>query len=82
MYKKASESDLLKIMDDKSITFLSKYEIWEIKRWYDENYLYNDTNRDITVLIQDRNFDDMKTIIKPWKFMFCSRYVDNITILN
>lgn len=82
MYKKASESDLLKIMDDKSITFLSKYEIWEIKRWYDENYLYNDTNRDITVLIQDRNFDDMKTIIKPWKFMFCSRYVDNVTILN
>lgn len=82
MYKKANESDLLKIMDDKSITFLSKYEIWEIKRWYDENYLYNDTNRDITVLIQDRNFDDMKTIIKPWKFMFCSRYVDNVTILN
>lgn len=89
MYKKANKSDLLKALNDEGITYLSKYEIWEeIKRWYDENYLYNDTNKSITVFITDEiakerdNIEDMKTTIKPWNFIFCSEYVDSITIIN
>lgn len=88
MYKKATSEELLKLIDSKEITLLSKYEVWEeMDRWYDESYLYNDTDNIVTVLIsdevaKDRWVDDMKIDIEPWKFVACSNYVDSVVIID
>lgn len=89
MYKKASTEDLLKIIDESEITFLSKYKIWdtisEKDRSYDENYLYNDTNDSLTVLITNEignKVETMEVIIKPWKIVHCSEYADSVSILK
>ena len=89
MYKKASTEDLLKIIDENEITFLSKYNVWdkisEKDRSYNENYLYNDTHKDLTVLISNEigsKVETMEVTIKPWKIIHCSEYADSVTILN
>ena len=88
LYKKATSEELLKIIDPKEITLLSKYKVWEkMDRWYDENYLYNDTNNTLTVFISDevalsRWIDDMEINVGPWKLVDCSNYVDSVVITN
>ena len=89
MYKKASTEDLLKVIDKNEITFLSKYNVWdkisEKDRSYDENYLYNNTNKDLTVLITNEigsKAETMEVIVKSWKIVHCSEYADSVTILN
>lgn len=88
LYKKASSKDLFKVIDKKEITYLSKFKVWEeMKRWYGENYLYNDTDNDITVSVTDSIYwidapDDFQFVIKPWKFAHCYEYTDIVKIIK
>jgi hypothetical protein len=88
LYKKASSDDLFKVIDKKEITYLSKYKVWgEIKRWYNEKYLYNDTDNDLTISVTDSIYsidapDDYQFVVKPWKFAHCYEYTDVIKIIK
>jgi len=95
MYKKVDKSELLWTIGESGITFLSKYKVWDVINsrdrwswWIYEEYLYNDTDDDVTVFITDEIakerdwIKDMKITVKPWKFVFCSSFVDSITIVN
>ena len=89
LYKKASTEDLLKIINKGEITYLSKYNAWDKitakDRSYNENYLYNDTDNSLTVLITRYIWSEDEPIevtVKPWKIVHCSENVGSITILN
>ena len=86
MYEEATSEDLFKIIAEKEITYLSKFEIWEeLERWYDEIYLYNDTESDLTILVTDWRGDDKENLeftLNPWKFAHCSRYADSVKIIE
>jgi hypothetical protein len=87
MYKEASSGDLFKIIDKEEITFLSKYNVWDqLERWYDENYIYNDTDNDLTISVTDYWIidapEDLEFIVKPWEFADCYQYTDIVKIVR
>ena len=53
---------------------------------YDENYLYNDTNNDLTISVTDYWIvnapEDFQFVVKPWKFAHCYEYTDVVKIIK
>ena len=89
MYKEASSEDLFKIIDKKEITYLSKFKVWDelnIRQRHNENYLYNDTNNDLTISVTDYWIvnapEDFQFIVKPWKFAHCYDATDIVKIIK
>lgn len=89
MYKEALSDDLFKVIDEKEITYLSKFKVWDelnLKQRYNENYLYNDTNNDLTISVTDYWIvnapEDFQFTVKPWKFAHCYEYTDIVKIIK
>ena len=90
-YKKASVEELLNISKNKVLN-LSQFKRWEkIDREHgrtsDIDYLYNDTNDDITLFISNWHsnrewLEDMTVTIPPKELFFCSYSVDNVTLIK
>ena len=56
MYKKASTEDLLRLINEDDIVFLSKQNTSGELSYTFEKYIYNDTNRDIHIVTYDEAF--------------------------
>ncbi len=89
LYKKASSKDLFKVIDKEKITYLSKFKVWDeigMNQRYDENYLYNDTNNDLTISVTDYWIvnapEDFQFTVKPWKLAHCYEYTDVVKIIK
>lgn len=53
MYKKASTKELLKLIEQDKIVYLSKYNDGDTLEYQFEEYIYNDTQNDITINIKN-----------------------------
>ena len=89
MYEEVSSDDLFKIIDKKEITYLSKFKVWDeinLYQRHNENYLYNDTNNDLTVSVTDYWIvdapEDFQFTVKPWKFAHCYESTDIVKIIK
>lgn len=89
MYEEVSSDDLFKIIDRKEITYLSKFKVWDeisLNQRHNENYLYNDTNSDLTISVTDYWIvdapEDFQFTVKPWKFAHCYEYTDIVKIIK
>lgn len=89
LYKKASSKDLFKVIDKKELTYLSKFKVWDeinLNQRHNENYLYNDTDNDLTISVTDYWIvnapEDFQFVIKPWKFAHCYEYTDIVKIIK
>ena len=89
MYKEVSSDDLFKIIDKKEITYLSKFKVWDeinLYQRHNENYLYNDTNNDLTISVTDYWIidapEDYQFVVKPWKFAHCYSATDIVKIIK
>ena len=89
LYKKASSKDLFKVIDKNEITYLSKFKVWDelnLKQRYNENYLYNDTNNDLTISVTDYWIvnapEDFQFVVKSWKFAHCYEATDIVKIIK
>ncbi len=90
-YKKATVDDLLNISKGKVLN-LSSFNRWEKidrEHWRtsDIDYLYNDTNDDITLFISNWHsnrewLEDMTVTIPPKQLIFCSYSVSDITLIK
>ena len=84
-----SSDDLFKIIDKKEITYLSKFKVWDeinLYQRHNENYLYNDTNNDLTISVTDYWVidapEDFQFVVKPWKFAHCYSATDIVKIIK
>lgn len=90
-YKKASVEELLNISKNKVLN-LSQFKRWEKidrEHWRtsDIDYLYNDTNDDITLFISNWHsnrewLEDMIITVPPKQLIFCSYSVSDITLIK
>ena len=90
LYKKASIEDLFKTIPSYKILNLDKYEIWDkltrnTGRDYDKEYLYNNTDENLTFFItsfvpKDRWIDDMVITVPPKRLLFVSDSVDTVIL--
>lgn len=56
MYKSANTSELLDLIEEDDIIYLSKYNDGDQLQYKFEDYIYNDTDKDITVNVKDKLF--------------------------
>lgn len=83
LYKRASTEDLFKVIPPDQILNLDKYKVWDKLtrdnwREYNIDYLYNNTQDDITFFI--KRDDEMTVTIPPKTFLFCSDSVDTVIL--
>lgn len=56
MYKKISNDELLKLIEEDEIIYLSDYNNGDKLEYQFEKYIYNDTEKDITINTKDTTF--------------------------
>lgn len=83
MYKTLKKSELLKLVEKNEIIYLSKYENGDKLEFDFENYIYNDTDKNIIVNIKDKVFDVEKSksfLIKKGKICGFDHMIDEAII--
>lgn len=83
MYKKASTEELLKLIEHDKIIYLSKYNDGDTLDYKFKDYIYNDTQNDITVNVKSTNMGVEKadsTIIGRGQIYGFSWMIDSATI--
>lgn len=83
MYKEATTNELLSIIDSDEIIRLNGYKSGQSLQYGFEDYIYNDTANDITLITKDSAFgmEETKTIvIKAGKIYGFSWMIDSVTV--
>lgn len=83
MYKKASTEELLKLIEQDKIIYLSKYNDGDTLEYQFEEYIYNDTQNDITINIKNTIMgveETDSTIIGRGQIYGFSWMIDSATI--
>lgn len=83
LYKEISNTDILNTTDENKIIYLSRYNDNDVIKPNQEEYIYNDTNSDITIEIKDKCIDQDVTntfVIEKEKIYTYDWTIDETTV--
>ena len=83
LYKEISNTDILNTTDENKIIYLNRYNDNDVIKPNQEEYIYNDTNSDITIEIKDKCIDQDVTntvVIEKEKIYTYDWTIDETTV--